>query len=168
MSWDENEPAGRPLWLLTLADLMLLLVGFFVFLQANQRIDAGALAEGFRNGFGVHPVQQPAPMPVDIAVVDGFVAGSARPFDATQALAWAQGAARDPRTRLRIVGEVDGSAMDVDPVTGSGPILAADRARAIAAELIRAGAVSPDRIEIATGSGHRRALLTLGYDGGRQ
>ncbi len=34
---------GRPLWLTTLADISLLLVGFFVFLQAAQAVDRRAL-----------------------------------------------------------------------------------------------------------------------------
>ncbi|WP_137788436.1 flagellar motor protein MotB [Sphingomonas sp. 3P27F8] len=36
---------ARPLWLMTLADLALLLVGFFVLLQANQTLDPHKLAE---------------------------------------------------------------------------------------------------------------------------
>ncbi|MES2441665.1 MAG: hypothetical protein V4574_02460, partial [Pseudomonadota bacterium] len=83
-------------------------------------------------------------------------------------LDWYHHPERDPRTRLKVTGEVDGSPGDVDPLTGSGPILAADRARAVATLLIRAGAVAPGRITISTGKGQRRAVLTLGYDGGRQ
>jgi flagellar motor protein MotB len=166
MSWDEDEAPSRPLWLVTLADLSLLLVGFFVLLQSTQRLDPLALAAGIRSGFGAHETVAP-PMPVDIASVTGFAPGSAVPVASAQALAWARDATRDPRTRLRITGEVDGSAADVDPVTGSGAILAADRARAVAALLVRMGAVAPDRIAIVSGIGHRRALLSLGYDGGR-
>jgi flagellar motor protein MotB len=167
MTWDEEEAPGRRLWLITLADLSLLLVAFFVLIQATQqRIDPKALAAGIRAGFGM-PAATPA-MPVDIATADGFAPGSAAPLRADGVIAWARTAARDPRTRLRITGEVDGSRADVDPVTGSGPILAADRARAVAALLIRSGAVAPGRIAIATGQGHRRAVLTLGFDGGRQ
>ncbi|TGX38318.1 flagellar motor protein MotB [Sphingomonas naasensis] len=153
------------MWLTTLADLALLLVGFFVLLQANQ-VDPNKLAAGFRAGFGIRE-QAPA-MPVDLATVTGFAPGSAELPDARAALAWARGATIDPRTRLRIIGEVDGSAADVDPITGSGPILAADRARAVAAALIASGAVAPERIALVTARGQRRALLSLGYDGGRQ
>jgi flagellar motor protein MotB len=167
MTWDEDDAPNRPLWLVTFADLALLLLGFFVLLQATQRLDPRALAAGIRAGFGA-PATAPAAMPVDIAVVDSFAAGSAAPLSSAQAVAWARAAARDPRTRLRVTGEVDGSAQDVDPVTRSGPILAADRARAVAALLVRQGAVSPDRITISTGQGRRRAVLTLGFDGGRQ
>ena len=55
---DEEAPA-RPLWLMTLTDLSLLLVGFFVFLQASQ-VDPKTLAitevihsPGIKNSFGV-------------------------------------------------------------------------------------------------------------------
>ncbi len=160
--FDEAPP--RPIWLMTLADLALLLVGFFVFLQANQSLGPSEIAAAMRAGF----TSEPAAMPVDLAVVRGFEIGSAETGDAQAALDWARGAARDPRTILKITGEVDGSAGDVDPATGSGAILAADRARAVAAGLVAAGAVAPGRIQIATATGQRRAVLTLGYDGGRK
>lgn len=162
MNWDDQAPA-RPLWLITLADLSLLLVGFFVLLQANQHTQPRALAAAIRGGFGVRDA-----MPVELAAVQGFAAGSAMLPEAAAALAWAREAARDPRTRVTVTGEVDGSAGDVDAVTGSGPILAADRARTVAALLVRTGAVAPERIAVATARGQRRVVLTLGYDGGRQ
>lgn len=161
---DTDEAPARPVWLMTLADLALLLVGFFVFLQANQSLSPQALAEALRAGFS----SQPAAMPVDLATVRGFETGSAVLPDSEAALAWVRTAARDPRTKLKITGEVDGNPSDVDQLTGSGPILAADRARAVAALLIHSGAISPERIAIVTGTGQRRAVLTIGYDGGRQ
>ncbi len=165
MTFDDGDEApGRPVWLMTLADLALLLVGFFVFLQSNQSLGPQALAAALRSGFTAQPVA----MPVDLATVHDFEPGSAMLPDGAAAFAWARAAARDPRTRLKITGEVDGSAADVDQLTGSGPILAADRARAVAALLIRSGAIAPSRIDIATGKGQRRAVLTLGFDGGRQ
>lgn len=165
MSFDDTDDApGRPVWLMTLADLALLLVGFFVFLQANQSMSPQALAAALRAGFAA----EPAAMPVDLATIHGFEAGSATLPDSAAALAWARAAAHDPRTRLKITGEVDGTPSDVDQLTGSGPILAADRARAVAALLIHSGAISPERIAIVTGTGQRRAVLTIGYDGGRQ
>lgn len=157
-----DEAPSRPIWLMTLADLALLLVGFFVFLQANQSMGPSEIAAAMRAGF----TSQPAEMPVDLAQVRGFALGSFESDDGAAAVAWAREAARDPRTRLKITGEVDGSPQDVDPETGSGPILAADRARAVAAELVASGAVSPDRITITTSTGQRRAVLTMGYDGG--
>ena len=163
-AFEEEAPARAP-WLVTLADLSLLLVGFFVFLQASQ-IDPVRLAAGIRSGFGADEPPAPA-MPVELAAATGFAPGSAVLADADAAIEWARGAARDPRTRLRITGEVDGSAADVDPATGSGPILAADRARAVAALLIRARAIDPSRITFSTGRGQRRAVLTLGFEGDR-
>jgi flagellar motor protein MotB len=160
----EDEVPARPVWLMTLADLALLLVGFFVFLQANQ-MDGKALAAGLRAGFGA---QAETAMPVEMALVAGFAPGSAVPGNSDAAIGWARSAARDPRTRLNISGEVDGSPQDVDPQTGSGAILAADRAKAVAAMLVVAGAVSPARIRINTATGKRRTLLTLGFEGDRQ
>lgn len=160
MSFDDAIPS-RPLWLITLADLSLLLVGFFVLLQAAKPVEPHKLAEGIRAGFGIKDA-----MPVEIASVPHFAPGSAALPDATSALDWARSAARDPRTRVTVTGETDGSPQDVDAATGSAAILAADRARATAALLVRSGAVAPERIVIAIGSGHRRAVLTLGYVGG--
>ncbi|WP_213979651.1 hypothetical protein, partial [Sphingomonas sp. dw_22] len=47
-------------------------------------------------------------------------------------------------------------------------VFAGDGGDPPAARLVRAGAVSPDRITLSTGRGQRRTVLTLGYDGGRQ
>lgn len=156
---------GRPLWLVTLADLALLLVGFFVFIQANQSMDRAELTEAIRAGFGMDEPVEPA-MAVGMGRVDGFAPGSALVPDAAAALAWAREAAHDPRTTIRVTGMADGSIADVDPRTGSGAILAADRATATAALLLRARIVTPDRIQISTTAGRRRAVeLNLGYDG---
>lgn len=160
---DEDAPA-RPIWLMTLADLSLLLVGFFVFLQATQ-VDPKILAASFRAGFGIKEAAATTQaMPVDIAAATGFAPGSAQAGDLSGVIGWARTAAVDPRTRLRITGETQGDG-DVDPATGSAAILAADRARAIASALVRTGAVPASRVQIATGTGQRRALLTIGFDG---
>ncbi|MFX5817433.1 flagellar motor protein MotB, partial [Acinetobacter baumannii] len=56
LALDDDLPdltPSRPIWLMTLADLALLLVGFFVLLQASQQLDRAALARGLRAGFGV-------------------------------------------------------------------------------------------------------------------
>ena len=79
-------------------------------------------------------------------------------------IAWARAAATDPRTRLRITGETQGAG-DTDATTGSAAILASDRARAVAAALVHARAVPAARIDLSTGTGQRRVLLTIGYDG---
>lgn len=175
--WDE-APARAP-WLITLADLALLLVGFFVFLQASRPVDPGALAQGFRQGFGIRPTpaagaQTPAagaptpaagaPMPVAITRVS-FTSGSAMLSDVTGLAEWARDVARDPRTRLTLTGTTDGSAEDVDPMTGSAAILAADRARAVASQLAFDG-VPPDRVAIATAVARERSVtLALGFAG---
>jgi flagellar motor protein MotB len=166
----EDMAAARPLWLITLADLALLLVGFFVLLQASKPLDGKALAQGFRAGFGVAaPVEPTPPMPVAVARVDGFAPGSAALPDTAGVIDWARAVARDRRTQIRILGESAGRD-DRDAATGSPAILAADRARAVAALLVRAGAVSPDQIILATtAGGSRRAVtLTLGFAGDRQ
>lgn len=169
--------APRPIWLITLADLALLLVGFLVLVNASQRIDRHALARGFRQGFGakeapVSIVPPPPPMPVAAATGPDFAAGSAVPDTTsigapTGLIDWARSAGRDPRVLLTITGSVDGSAADVDPATGSAPLLAADRARAVAAALIAAHAVAPDRIAIATTTrtGRRAVVATLAFAG---
>ena len=65
---------GRPLWLTTLADLSLLLVGFFVFLQASQTVDRQALAAGIRAGFDADA----APMTVQCKLVPAVRGSDAR------------------------------------------------------------------------------------------
>ncbi|HEX8421557.1 MAG TPA: flagellar motor protein MotB [Sphingomonas sp.] len=162
-----DPPAGKPLWLVTLADLALLLVGFFVLLQANQGIDRSALARGLREGFGV-VTPDPAPLPVAADGVFDFAPGSAALPRSTGAIAqWASDAARDPRVMLTVTGFVDGTPADVDPATGSAALLAADRARAVAAAI--AGATHA-RIAITTSQtpGRRAALVTLAFAGERK
>ncbi len=160
-----DRVAGRPVWLITLADLALLLVGFFVLLQARQ-LDRRALASGLRSGFSA---PAPAPMPVAAAGLLDFAPASARlPASPAATIAWARAVALDPRVVLTVTGTVDGSHTDVDPATGSGAVLASDRARALAAALAAAG-VAPGRLSI-TGSarpGRRAAIVTLGFTGPR-
>ncbi len=159
-----DTPPGRPLWLTTLADLALLLVGFFVFLQATQRLDGPAIAAGIRAGFDAAPV---APMPVDFGMVGGFAPGSAAlPADTAQAVAFVTSAARDPRVAVTLAGATDG---DVDTATGSAAILATDRARAVAALLVMRGAAPANRIGFAAPrTGQRGVHIDLGYAGDRQ
>lgn len=155
----EDEPR-RPVWLITLADVMLLLVGFFVFLQANQTLDGRQIAEGLREGFGIEVEPE---MAVEANRVTGFAAGSAV-LPANDIIFWATDATRDPRTVIRIVGGTDGSPTDVDPLTGSAAILAADRARAVAAHLSKS--VPPARLAIETRPGAGRAVqLNIGFAG---
>ena len=161
--------ATRPLWLITLADLSLLLVGFFVLMQANQKVDGAKLADGFRAGFGIERPAASAPMPVAIAAIDGFAVGSADlPSDPGHVIAWAREMTRDPRVTLRLMGYTDAGAADVDEATGSAALLAADRARALATALVAAD-VARDRfsIETAAAPGRRQVVVTLGFAGER-
>jgi len=176
MSADDFPPAAsnRPVWLITLADLALLLIGFFVLLQATRPAERPALAAGLRQGFGIGggvPVAPPpeAPLPLAAFALTGFGPGSSvLPEPPGRLIAWARDAAADPRVVLAITGSTDASARDVDPDSGSAALLAADRARAVAALLARAGIAEGDRISIATAStpGQRRVLITLGFAGG--
>ena len=163
----------RPAWLMTLADLALLLVAFFVFIQANQQLDGGTLARGIRAGFGAPDttaIVPLAPMPVTANAVGGFAQGSAELPDPVNALAdWANDALRDPRAMLAVTGMVDGSPQDVDAITQSPAVLAADRARTVASALIAAG-IDPNRIAITAAgrAGRRSVSVTTGFAGNRQ
>jgi len=169
---------GRPVWLITLADLALLLIGFFVFIQANDHLDGQQLAQGLRAGFGAASAPGASakadPMPVAAAAMLGFASGSAAlPQSPAGVIAWARAAAADPRVTLKVSGETDGSTADVDPSTGSAAILAADRARALATTLAAAHVVQPGRLTIVnapdrTGKGRRAVLVTLGFGGNPQ
>lgn len=158
-AWPEPAPV-KPLWLVTLADLALLLVGFFVLIQASER--PREVAQALRTSFGGEPA--PAAVPVMSAGLLDFVPGSAvLPDNPAAVVAWAREAVRDPRIALTVTGSVDGSAGDVDPATGSGAILAADRARTLAAVL---APVSP-RISVVTAprAGRRAAIVTIAFAG---
>lgn len=170
---DPLDPApARPLWLWTLADLALLLVGFFVLVQATDR---QALARGLREGLGgdvpaatssttstTAPV--PDPIPLAAAAVE-FAPGSAGMRPADDLMDFADASLRDPRVTLRVAGSTDGSSRDVDAASGSAQILASDRARAVTAWLISRG-VAANRIMIAgAGSGRRGVLVTMSFTG---
>jgi flagellar motor protein MotB len=161
---------SRPVWLITLADLALLLVGFFVLLQANQTLNPRDLARGIAKGFGAETfgdAPPPAAMPVASHGVAGFAPGSAvLPERPDVLLAWARGELRDPRVRLTVTANSDGSAQDVDPVTHSATVLAADRARAVAAALA-SGGIPDSRLLLSTNPvrGPRTVLVTLAFAG---
>jgi outer membrane protein OmpA-like peptidoglycan-associated protein len=158
-----DPPPSRPLWLWTLADLALLLVGFFVLVQATDR---QALARGLREGFGgkVPEMVAPAdPIPLAASAVT-FMPGSAAIRSADGLADFATTSLRDPRVTLRVAGSNDVRG-DVDPATGSASILAGDRARAVVTYLISRG-VAADRIMIAAAAtGHRGALVTMSFTG---
>lgn len=158
---------GRPVWLVTLADLALLLIGFFVLLQASQQLDRHAIAKGIREGFGV--VVPADPIAVSADAESGFAAGSATlPAPPVALIDWAREASRDRRVVLRVTGAVDGTPTDVDALTHSGAVLAADRARAIAVALIAAG-LPADRLTLATAArpGRRGGIVTMQFEGDR-
>ena len=155
---------GRPSWLVTLADLALLLVGFFVLVHATQGMDRGALAKGLRDGFGT--TDAASPIPVAAEGMAGFAPGSAAlPGSADGLIAWARDAVHDPQVTLTVTGATDGSATDVDPMTGSAAILAADRARGVAALL--AHVVPSNRLTIATNPrpARRAVMVTQAFSG---
>ncbi len=157
---------GRPIWLMTLADLALLLVGFFVLIQATQTLDRKALAKGLRDGFGA-AAAAPDPMAVASNAVFDFGPGASA-LPAAQGLdVWAREALADPRVTIRITGSTDGSRADVDPATGSAAILAADRARTVAAALAKAGVAGRFIIVNAPGTGRRGVVLTQSFVGDR-
>ena len=150
---------SRPLWVVTLADLALLLVGFLVLLHARQ--DDAAIARALQARFG-----EEAPLPVAAEQVAGFASGSATlPGPPANLQTWAAEQLRDPRIVLTVTGSVDGTSADVDPATRSGELLALDRARAVAAQL------PPARVRTATappeGRAGRRVTVTLAFAGER-
>lgn len=151
---------GRPLWLVTLADLALLLLGFFVLLQAGK-VDSTRLAQGVRAGFSA----EAPPLPVAAMRIDGFAPGSAAvPGDLRDPGPWARAALADPRVSITVTGGAGATVTDVDPATGSPAILAADRARAIAA---RVAPLDPARVSVATATGPAVVTLTLAFTGER-
>jgi hypothetical protein len=142
----------RPLWLVTLADLALLLVGFFVFVHAvaeESAAERAAIAAGIRDAFGGDGAVAPA-LSLDINRV-GFAAGSAVPPDLAPIRAWLADAAADPRTKVMVTG--------FDPLDLG---LAARRAEAVAARL----ALPPDRVRRAAQvrAGPPRADLSISFD----
>lgn len=179
-AFPEIAPA-RPIWLVTLADLALLLLGFFVLVAANQGVSRRALAEGLRRGFGgsatpsapsppAVPAAQ-APMPLAAAAMFGFATASARvPEQPAALISWAREAARDPRVQVRVIGFTDTTAKDVDAPTGSAALLASDRARTVIVALVGAHVIEPGRVTIATAAapGRRGVALTVGFAGNRQ
>ena len=170
-----DAPTARPIWLVTLADLALLLLGFFVLVMAHQGADRRALVDGVRQGFAgtatsVMKVVTDPP-PVAAAAMYDFAPGSsALPSAPDAVIAWARAATRDRRVMIRVTGYADGSVADVDPVTGSAALLASDRARAIAAALADAQALPRGRVSIGSSvaPGRRGVYLTIAFAGGRQ
>jgi hypothetical protein len=156
---------SRPVWLMTLADLALLLVGFLVLTQATQPAARSALAQGIREGFGA--AQPAAAMPVAATTLTFASASAAAQGEAALA-AWARDALRDPRVTLTITGATDGSAVDIDPATGSPLVLAADRARVAAAVLAKVAPPARLSLTTTTRPTGRVATITLAFAGERR
>jgi hypothetical protein len=144
-------PSQRPLWLVTLADLALLLLGFVVLLQASANRDA--VANALRARFGAEEI-----VPAVAAVAADFAPGSARLDDAAPLIAWTADALRDPRVSVTVTGSAAAG-------EGGSVVLAADRARA-ALDALAAADLPIDRLQLATSrSGGARVILTLAFTG---
>lgn len=143
--------AKGPLWLMTLADLALLLVGCFALLQATSRLEAqdrARIVTGLRSAFGGPTAiaeAEETPVAVGINRVGGFAPGSDQPAgDHAALIDWVRANMTDRRTLLDITGHADGSA--ADRIDGSAVSLAARRAAAVAALIERSGALPADRL----------------------
>lgn len=143
---------ARPVWLMTLADLALLLVGFLVLIQATANRDA--VARSLRERFGT---EAPAPVPV-AATATSFAPGSATLADPAPLIAWARDALADNRVSVTITGSVAAQ----EP---GGVLLATDRARAVLATLIAAGLPADRLVLSTTHAAGARATLTLAFAG---
>lgn len=148
-------PRARPLWLVTLADLSLLLLGFFVLIQASARDSAprrAAIAAGIRDAFGGSNAPRIA---VAANRLSGFAPGAAAlPPAASAALAdWAKQAAADPRSLILITGHAS---------PDEGLTLAAARAEAVALVV----PVDRTRLRLAAivEPGARHVALAVSYD----
>ena len=146
-----DPPQGKPLWLMTLADLALLLLGFTVLIHATA--DRTAVARALAQRFGAAQLALPL-----AAAAASFAPGSAALSDPAPLIAWARDALRDPRTTVTVTGAAD--------VSEGGILLATDRARAVVAALTRAG-LPPERLALATGGAGSRATLSLAFTGQR-
>ena len=142
---------AKPLWLVTLADLALLLLGFLVLVQATT--DRAALARGLRDGFGATEAAPPIAL---AAAAARFDRGSAALADAAPLVAWTRDALRDPRATVTVTGTAGADE--------GGTLIAADRARAVLAALTAAG-LPGERLSLATARGPARVTLTLALAG---
>ena len=144
--------SSRSSWLVTLADLALLLVGFLVLVQATTNREA--LARSLRGRFGA-PVEAPVPV---AATAVAFAPNDATLTQAAPLIAWAREALADPRVVVTVTGSVAAAER-------GGVLLATDRARAVVAALVGAG-LPADRLAIAsTRAAGARATLTFAFAG---
>lgn len=143
---------AKPVWLMTLADLALLLVGFLVLIQATANHDA--VARSLRERFGT---EAPAPVPV-AATAAVFAPGLATLANPAPLVAWTRDALADNRVTVTVTGSVAAQ----EP---GGVLLATDRARAVLAALIAAGLPADRLILSTTHAAGARATLTLAFSG---
>lgn len=148
----------RPLWLMTLADLALLLLGFMILVHSVGEGSRGkaALGEGIRAAFGGSPAPA-TEIALDVNGVAGFAPGSAAlPTDAAPLLGWAAEAAADPRSRLVITGQAD---------PAEGLALAARRAATLADVIQADGRVPGDRLRLDArlSPGARQVTLSVSF-----
>lgn len=159
MMMSADRPHRRSPWLMTLADLSLLLLGFFVLVQAAQsRGPDGAhrLARGLRMAFDggdastpLKLAPSPSPLALEANVMTGFAPGQAvLPASPEDIVQWVRETTGDPRSRLIVRGHADGSIGDVESTTGSGLALASRRAEALAAAIEASGAIPAARMRI--------------------
>ena len=131
-----SRPASRtPRWALSFADLCLLLLGFFVMLQA--RPDAARLAAGMRGAFGASPR----------AAIERRADTLFQPGEAILRPA-ARAAIRAFASEARAGATVSSHGTEAGSARFDGWELAAARTAAIARELVSAG-VAPGTIMIA-------------------
>ncbi|PTQ08149.1 flagellar motor protein [Sphingomonas oleivorans] len=131
--------ARSPRWALSFADICLLLLGFFVLIQA-QAVDRGRLAQGMRQAFG-----KSAPGPTSEAAMKLFEPGEAVLRPAARARLEALG-----REAARAQGgiRIESRGMDQASRRFDGWELAAARVAAVA-RAIKAGGLAEAQIEVA-------------------
>lgn len=152
-------------WVVTLADLALLLVGFFVMVHAAEKKGATRqMADAVRGALGVTVARaQPTGVALDADALTGFSAGDAALPKAIWPVAqWLKQAAADPRARVLVTGRSDDREADRST---SGLIIAASRADIVARALIRTGAIPASRVDLAASAGgaERRVDITISY-----
>lgn len=162
ISLAQTRPRPSP-WLMTLADLSLLLVGFFVFMQATAQKSQpkqAAISAGIREAFGGEAEVRLA---VEANVISGFALASASlPRDAGAVTIWARDALADPRTKLIVTGYADGS--PADRSGGSALALAGQRADAVVAAFGKTVPAQRIHLAAAVAPNARRVTLVISYD----
>lgn len=158
-------PRRRARWVMTLADLFMLLVGFFVMLHAAEaRHQTSAMTAAVKRALGVKVARgQPERVALDANALTGFSAGDAAlPAAVWPVAQWLRQAAADPRSRVLVTGHSDDR--EADRSTG-GLMVAAARADSVARAIVKTGAVPASRIDLAASAGgaDRRVDITISF-----